>query len=404
MRTLLANCRIWDGVADGYSDARAIVIDDGAIGSDGPVDATIDLAGRTVLPGFIDAHFHAYAAKVDIPLAESLPITYLAQHAAEMMGSALRRGFTTVRDAAGGDWGLWRAVEDGLLLGPRLFYPGRGISQTGGHGDSRAPHVEPCGCSRLANLSQVVDGVDEMRRTVREELRRGAHHIKLFVGGGIISPTDPIWMPQFSREEIRVAVEEAARRRTYVMAHAYVPEAIQLAVQEGVRSIEHGNLLDAPSAALMAERGCFLVPTLIIYDALAREGAALGLPEVSQQKLRDVVERGGEAIAIARAAGVKIGFGTDLLGALHVEQAHEFRLRGRGEAPVDVLRSATSINAELLNRTGELGVIARGAIADLVVVDGDPLIDLACLYDAEPVLVMKAGAIVADRRVSGPVE
>ena len=397
MRLRITNARVWDGLADSYLGATEVLIEDGLIVGldiDGDADRVIDLGGRALLPGFIDAHFHAYAARVDIPLAEVLPITYLAHHASEMLASALRRGFTTIRDAGGADWGLWRATEDGLIKGPRIFYAGRAISQTGGHGDSRHPHLEPCACRYVANLSEVADGVDEMRKVVRETLRRGAHQIKLFVGGGVISPTDPIWMKQFSDAEIRVAVEEAAARRTYVMAHAYVPHAIIAAVRAGVRSIEHGNLLNEEAAGVMAEHGAFLVPTLIIYDALASEGPKFGLAKVSQDKLVEVVEHGAEAVRLARKAGVKIGFGTDLLGQLHHHQSHEFRLRGAIETPVEVLRSATSVNAELIGRAGSLGVIAKGAIADLVAFRGDPLDDLRVLYERAPDLVMKGGEIL----------
>ena len=398
MRIRIVNAIIWDGVSDGYSDETELFIEGDTIVSalDAEPDRVIDLGGRALLPGFIDAHFHAYAARVDVPFAETLPVSYLAHHASEMLTSALRRGFTTIRDAGGADWGLWRATEDGLIKGPRIFYAGRAISQTGGHGDSRRPHLEPCACRYVANLSEVADGLDEMRKVVRETLRRGAHQIKLFVGGGVISPTDPIWMKQFSDDEIRVAVEEAASRRTYVMAHAYVPHAIIAAVRAGVRSIEHGNLLDEEAAAVMAEHGAFLVPTLVTYDALARDGARFGLPAVSAEKLVEVIEHGAEAVRIARRAGVRIGFGSDLLGELHHHQSHEFRLRGVIEAPVEVLRSATSINAELMGQTGRLGCLTPGALADMVAFDGDPLANLSVLWEREPDLVMKGGETLVD--------
>ncbi len=394
MRLRLINARIWDGRADDYLGADSVLIEDGeirALGERASADETIDLGGRALLPGFIDAHYHAYADAVNVALTEALPLSYLAHHAARMLKDSLRRGFTTVRDAGGAEWGLWRALESGLIDGPRLFYSGRALSQTGGHGDTRAPHAEPCGCGHIGNLSEVVDGADNVRRFAREALRRGAHQIKLFVSGGVVSPTDPIWMRQYSAEEIAAAVEEARTRRTYVMAHAYTPEAILHAVENGVRSIEHGNLLNEEAAAAMAARGAYLTPTLVTYQALADEGAALGLPVVSQQKLRDVIDAGAEAVRIARRAGVRVGFGTDLLGPLHARQLDEFRIRGAFEAPLDVLRAATSVNAALLNQEGVLGVIAPGAAADLVAVEGDPLADLAAIWKDGPARVFKAG-------------
>jgi imidazolonepropionase-like amidohydrolase len=247
----------------------------------------------------------------------------------------------------------------------------------------------------VANLSEVVDGVDAVRRAARETLRKGAHHLKIFVSGGVSSPTDPIWMQQYSAEEIRAVVEEARSRRTYVMAHAYTPETIIHAVRNGVRSIEHGNLLNAEAAAVMAEHDAVLVPTLVTYEALARRGAEFGLPVVSQEKLQDVLGQGAEAIRLARAAGVRVGFGTDLLGPLHDWQLQEFSLRAGVETPVDILRSATSVNAALINRTGELGVIAPGAAADLVAFDGDPLADIGVIAAKGPSLVVKGGSVVS---------
>lgn len=407
MRLLLTNARIWDGLAETYVGRGEVLCVDGRIAAVGALDGAtadrvVDLEGRALLPGFIDAHFHAYASEVNLPRVESLPLSYLAHHAARLLGGALARGFTTVRDAGGAEWGLWQAVEEGLVQGPRVFFSGWALSQTGGHGDSRAQHAEaePCGCAFVANLSRVADGADAVRAAARENLRRGAHQIKIFVSGGVSSPTDPIWMRQYSPEEIRAAVEEAATRRTYVMAHAYGADAIVHAVENGVRSIEHGNLLDMDAALVMAEHGAFLSPTLITYEALATDGERLGLTPAMVEKLAAVAGRGAQAVMIARAAGVKIGFGSDLLGPLHGWQAHEFRLRGAIEAPVEVLRSATSVNAELLMRGGELGVVAPGAHADLVAFDGDPLSDLSVIWERGPDLVVKAGTVVSGSRAA----
>jgi imidazolonepropionase-like amidohydrolase len=228
-------------------------------------------------------------------------------------------------------------------------------------------------------MAEVVDGVDALRRAARERLRSGAHAIKIMASGGVISPSDPLRVPQYSPEEIRVVAEEAARRGSYVAAHAYSAEAIAVAVANGVRSIEHGNLLDAPTAALMAERGAFLVPTLVTYDAMERRGAELGLAPVAQAKNREVLDAGRAAIRLAREAGVRIGFGTDLMGALDDDQLHGLRLQAEVEGPLALLRAATSVNAELLGRD-DLGRIGPGAVADLLVLDGNPLRDPSVLW------------------------
>lgn len=395
------NARVFDGMSPTLSAPQTVIVERGRIAhvggtEEGTFDQTIDLAGRCLMPGLIDAHFHAYASQVDIPGLEQLPQTYLAHHGRHNLEAALRRGFTTIRDAGGADYGLWRAIEEGLIEGPRLFYAGRAFSQTGGHGDSRPQHLEPCSCSHQGTLSEVVDGVDEVRKRVREALRRGAHQIKIFVSGGVASPTDPIWMVQFSDEEIRAAVEEAASRRTYVMAHAYHGDAILRAVKCGVRSIEHGNLMTPEAAKVMAAHGAFLVPTLITYQAMRDHGDEFGLPVWAKDKLETVIHQGGDAIRMCAEAGVAIGFGTDLLGPLHKYQRDEFRLRGDFQSPVDVLRSATSVNAKLLNHEDKLGCIKPGAFADLIAVDGDPTADLAPLFadGPGPQLVMKGGKVM----------
>jgi imidazolonepropionase-like amidohydrolase len=358
----------------------------------GPFDAerVLDARGRTVLPGLIDAHFHAYGIDLDLVAIGSRPASYLAYSGARRLEKALRRGFTTVRDVAGGDPGITRALAEGLITGPRYLYSGPALSQTGGHGDPRGTDSDFCGCHEF--LNEVVDGVDALRQAVRDRFRRGAHAIKIMASGGVVSLTDPIRVPQYSPEEVRAVTEEATRRGSYVAAHAYSPEAIRHAVENGVRSVEHGNLLDAGTAALMADREAFLVPTLAAYDAMDRRGAELGMPAVSQEKNREVLESGRRAVELARAAGVRIGFGTDLMGVLEDEQLGGLRLQVEVEGPEQALRSATSVNAALLRRP-DLGRIAPGCAADLLILDGDPFTEPAVLWSGERTVV-QAGIVV----------
>ncbi len=358
-----------------------------------PGDRVIDCGGGTVMPGLIDAHLHAYGASLSLLEIETAPLSYLALAAAARLAAALGRGFTTVRDPGGGDAGLARAIGERLTPSPRYLFCGAALSQTGGHGDPRAPDVDLC-CGG-GRMSEVVDGVDALRRAVRERLRSGAHAIKIMASGGVISPADPLRVPQYSPEEIRTVVEEAARRGSYVAAHAYSPEAIRAAVANGARSVEHGNLLDEATAALMAERQALLVPTLVTYDAMERRGAGLGLAPAAQAKNREVLDAGRNAIRLARRAGVRIGFGTDLMGELDDEQQHGLRLQVDVEGPLATLRAATSVNADLLGR-GDLGRIRPGAAADLLVLDGNPLDDPAVLWAGpERRAVFQAGRRVA---------
>ena len=350
----------------------------------------VDARGRVVTPGLIDAHLHAYTVSLDLLENEALPMSYVSAKAARRLEGALRRGFTTVRDVAGGDIGLRMAVEEGLIDGPRYLFTGPGLTQTGGHADPRPGHlaIEVLG----HHAGEIVDGVDDLRRAVRDRFRTGAHAIKLFTSGGVASPTDPLRNPQYSAEEVRAVCDEASRRDSYVAAHAYSPEAIVHSVTNGVRTIEHGNLLDEQTAAVMAEHGAYLVPTLIAYDAMGRRGAALGLPAVSDRKNRQVLDAGLSSIEIARRAGVRIGLGTDLVGDLEDEQLREFRNRCEVDTVTDVLRSATSVNAAILRRP-DLGVIREGAIADLVVLGGNPFEQADVLWSPER-LVIRSGRLV----------
>jgi imidazolonepropionase-like amidohydrolase len=376
----IVNALIFDGTSADLAEG-CVRVADGLIaevgGRPGAADIVIDARGGTVIPGLIDAHFHAYGVNLSSLEIEAGRLSYLALAGARRLAAALGRGFTTVRDVAGGDAGLARALAERLTPAPRYLFTGRALSQTGGHGDPRPPDLDFC--LHGGQMCEVVDGADALRRAARERFRQGAHAIKMMTSGGVMSPADPIRVPQYSAGEIAAVVDEAARRGSYVAAHAYSPEAITHSVGNGVCSIEHGNLLDPPSAALMAERGAFLVPTLATYDAMARRGAGLGLGPVGLAKNREVLDSGRLAIEIARRAGVRIGFGTDLMGALEDEQLQGLRLQADVEGPLALLRAATSVNAELLGRD-DIGRIAAGAAGDLIVLDGNPLQDPSVLW------------------------
>jgi imidazolonepropionase-like amidohydrolase len=346
----------------------------------------VDCKGRVLMPGLIDAHVHVYAAGLNLIRLAQSPQSYLAHFAARFMQSSLDRGFTTLRDVGGADVGLALAIQDGLLdRVPRLFYGGRVLSQTGGHGDFRpGDHAlegaHYCGCTCHSDqLAVIADGADAVRKAVREELRRGASHIKIMGSGGVASPTDPLDRCQYSADEIRAAVEEATRAGSYVAAHCHPAEAVCRAAALGVRSIEHATLIDLPTAEFVAEKGSFTVPTMAVLLALVDEGEALGFPKVSMEKLKRVSDSALSSLEVMKRAGVKMGLGTDLLGALHVRQSTEFTLRAKILPTIDVLRSACAINAELLGQRGRLGCIREGAVADLLVLDRNPLEDISVL-------------------------
>ncbi|WP_328450092.1 metal-dependent hydrolase family protein [Amycolatopsis sp. NBC_00438] len=381
---LLRNARLLDPATGEYTEGD-LRCADGRIAEAGPGPAaadvrTLDLRGAVVLPGLIDAHVHVTASTADLGSLPAQSPAYAAAQAARIMSGMLDRGFTTVRDVAGADYGLADAQAEGLFRGPRLLFCGKALSQTGGHGDSRTRGTRvrddhPC----CAGLSRIADGVDAVRAAARDELRKGAHHLKVMASGGVASPTDRIDSTQYSADELRAIVEEAEAANRYVAAHAYTARAVNRALELGVRSIEHGNLLDDRSVELFLARDAYLVPTLVTYWALKEEGREHGLPESSWRKVDAVLDAGLAALERASRGGVKLVYGTDLLGGMHRHQNHEFRLRAEVQSPLEVIRAATSTAADLLNLTGEIGTLAVGAHADLVVVDGDPLADAGVL-------------------------
>lgn len=398
---VIRDATVADVAAGSLTENQTLVLAEGLIQDIGsapdlPSDAReVSAGGRIVIPGLIDAHVHVLAGTADLfRQAEESPF-YVGARGSQIMRSMLRRGFTTVRDVGGADHGVSRAVAEGLWEGPRVVFGGRALSPTGGHGDGRAP-------SRFASddtccdIGLVCDGEAEVRRAARHQLRTGAHHVKIMLSGGVASPTDRVDSLQFSDSEITAVVEEAEAANRYVAGHAYTARAVNRGLRLGVRSIEHGNLIDDESVELFRAHSAFLVPTLVTYDRLKAEGAAAGLPPASQEKVDVVLEAGLRALERAWRGGVDVVFGTDLLGAMHPHQCAEFRIRGEVMPARDVLLSATETAARLLGAEGRLGVLAPGAAADLLVVDGDPLQDPGVLADPDRHLraVVQAGRLV----------
>jgi imidazolonepropionase-like amidohydrolase len=363
-------------------------------------ERVIDARGRFLLPGFIDAHVHHVITTMNFPRLLRQTSVELALGMARLAEATVRRGFTTVRDTGGEITGLVRAIEGGLCDGPRILRSGRALSQTGGHGDVHPNPAPLCACQVHSNdLAHVADGPDAVRLAVRNELRAGSDFIKIMTSGGVASPTDPFDCLQYTPEEVRAATVETDHRHTYTTSHAYQPEAISLAIENGVRCIEHGNLVDASTAMRMAELGVTMVPTLVTYKAMADMGAKVGLPERNVSKNEGVFEAGCRSIEVAKRAGVELGLGTDLLGEAQPWQNRELAIRSELEPAQDVLRSLYRTNARLCRLEREIGVLAPGTSADVLLTNVDPLANLADLAEPEFALdlVVSRGRVAVDR-------
>lgn len=405
--TLFTNGRVLDTAAGVLRDGLAVLVRDGRIaevtpGIAAPADArVIDLGGRTLMPGLIDCHVHVVAETLDLWANMIAPSSLAGLRSARVMEEMLQRGFTTIRDLGGADHGLVRGVEEGLIDGPRIVICGKGLTTTGGHADLRKRTDDRPGMmsDRLGSMGYIADGVDAVRTACRTMVKEGANFIKVMANGGVSSPNDPIHSIQYSREEILAMVEEAENAGLYVSAHVYTDAAIRRCVELGVHSLEHCNLISAETAKLAAEKGCIAVPTLVAYDALWLEGKALGLGPAEFEKIEVVRSGGLNSLAIMRDAGLPMAFGSDLLGGLRKYQCMEFELLAKVLTPAEIIRSATTVGADLCQMTGQIGTIAADAHADLIVVDGDPLTDITRLQGdgAHMPLIMRGGEVFKDR-------
>lgn len=384
---IIRNARIIDGSQDRAADPQDIVIENGVFQEVSDkvsvqCDNEIDAKEHYVMPGLIDCHVHVIATTADLKANADLPNSLLAYRMMALMKNMISRGFTTVRDLGGADVGIVDAIEEGLLVAPRLVICGKALSQTGGHTDYRGRYNSRSVDyyrDQIGAMGRIVDGVDDLRRACREEIKGGANFIKLMANGGVSSPTDPIGFLGFSVAELEAAVEEASNAETYVAGHLYTDEAINRALDAGVYSIEHANLIKRETARRVAEKGAVVVPTNITYELLGTRGADFGLPPESIAKVADVRDAGLEALTMLHEEGVVMGYGSDLLGGMQQYQSGEFPLRGRFLPAHDVIRSATLDAAKVMRMGGQIGCIAEGAHADLIMVRSNPLDDLSVL-------------------------
>jgi len=377
-------------------DAIKDVVRHGAVGAlPGPV-TTLDCKGATLMPGLTDAHVHICAITENITDQHRYyPASYIAARAMRRAEECLMQGFTTVRDAGGADYGFRLALEEGHFPGPRLLVSGNYLSQTGGHGDKRrrAEWIDPVGCC-VGMVGSIADGVDEVRKAAREQLRRDVDQIKIMASGGAMSPSDELDTTQYTVAEMRAAVEEAQAVGKYVLSHAYSDSAVRRAIEAGVRSIEHGNLIREGAAKAIKEAGAFIVPTMVTYEAIYREGKRYGIGDHQIQKIDLARQQSVQGLTYAYRAGCKIGSGSDLLGDMMTQRTVELELKAQVMKPMEVLLSATKVNAEIFRMLDKIGSVEPGKYADLIVVAGNPLKNLRVFQNQDNLrLIMKGGRV-----------
>jgi len=350
-----------------------------------PGDAVIvDCAGKTLMPGLIDGHMHAnlFAADITGQTRQNLP-SMIVIKCLQILQDTLMQGFTSALDAGGADAGFRDAQAAGFIKGPRLKVCGHSLSQSGGHADPRLPtEITPPAEHYFAG-GIVADGVDAVRKAAREELRKGVDYIKIMAAGGCASPADEPDTVQYSLEEMRAAVEAADAVGKSVIAHCYSPRSLQRFAEAGVKRVEHGNFMDRETAAILKEKGVIYCPTLATYDIMARRGEEFGIPSYFLRKMKIADERALEALSIAVEAGLVIGSGSDMVGPGQAFKANELELQSRVMGPMGALLAATKVNAEILGVIDKVGTVEKGKLADLLVIDGNPLENMAIFQDRE---------------------
>lgn len=404
---LFEHAQVLDCTGRDPQPERAVLVENGRIAKIGAAgslrrraDRVVDCAGRTLMPGLIDAHAHLALVDFEVSSAQRQASAVYALRVTRNIEATLAAGFTSVRDAGGLDWGYKDAAARGLIRSPRLFICNSWISQTGGHGDFRRENDtrEPPYNPGVYCPSLVVDGPERVRWAAREVLRRGADQVKVMANGGAVSPTDDMWSTQFTVEELGAAVAEAKATGKYVMAHTYTPQSMRNCVEAGVRTLEHGNFLDEATAPLLQTSGTYLVPTLAVYELIAAEGREHGVPENSVRKIEEALTEAYTSLEIARDAGVAIGSGSDLLGVHQPLKARELRFKARVLGAMGALVASTATNAGIVGMGDALGTVEEGKLADLLVVDGDPVAEIGILEEAERIrMVLLGGEPVVER-------
>lgn len=396
---ILQNATVFDGTGSDPRPNTTIVVEGNRIldisntsSAGSKVDSVIDCKGKILMPGLIDGHMHL--GLVNPAISELVRTNHPGLMAAKMFANlkdSLEQGFTTARDCGGADAGFKIAVEKGYVVGSRLIVSGPVLCQTGGHADDRtAPEDRPHFPAKIGFTGYVCNGVPEVQQAARDVIRQGADFVKIMAGGGCASPTDPPTTSQYSPAELEAIVFEAESAETYVAAHCYSNRSIRLCAAAGVKTIEHGNLMDADTAKFAAKKGCALIPTLPAYEMMVKFADEWALPDYIRAKVAIVREAGLVAIKNAIDAEMPVGLGTDLSNERHIYCSVALEQQAKVQGAMGALISATKTNAEILGISADLGTIEPGKIADMILLEGDPFENISLFADYQnniPVII-----------------